>query len=33
MSRKLFNKVSTSKARYHEITNYYTMWNDINSLD
>ena len=32
-AKKLFNSVSTSKVRYHEITDYDTMLNVINSLD
>ena len=32
-AKKLFNSVSTSKVRYHEITDYDTMMNIINSLD
>ena len=32
-AKKLFNNVSTSKVRYHEITDYDTMLNVINSLE
>ena len=32
-AKKLFNSVSTSKVRYHEITDYDTMLNVINSLE
>ena len=32
-AKKLFNSVSTGKVRYHEITDYDTMLNVINSLD
>ena len=32
-AKKLFNEVSTSKVRYHEITDYDTMLNVINSLE
>ena len=32
-AKKLFNNVSTSKVRYHEITDYDTMLNVINSFD
>jgi len=30
--KKLFNNVSTSKVRYHEVTDYQTMLDVINSL-
>lgn len=32
-AKKLFNNVSTSKVRYHEVTDYDTMLNVINSLE
>ena len=32
-AKKLFNNLSTSKVRYHEITDYDTMLNVINSLE
>ena len=32
-AKKLFNNISTSKVRYHEITDYDTMLNVINSLE
>ena len=32
-AKKLFNSVSTNKVRYHEITDYDTMLNIINSLE
>ena len=32
-AKKLFNNVSTSKVRYHEITDYATMLNVINQLE
>jgi len=31
-AKKLFNELSTSKVRYHEVTNYQNMLNEINSL-
>lgn len=33
MSRKLFNNISTSKVRYHEVTDYQNMLDEINSLE
>lgn len=32
-AKKLFNNISTSKVRYHEVTNYDTMLNVINGLE
>ena len=32
-AKKLFNNISTSKVRYHEVTDYDTMLNVINSLE
>ena len=31
-AKKLFNELSTSKVRYHEVTDYQNMLNEINSL-
>jgi len=31
-AKKLFNDISTSKVRYHEVTDYQNMLNEINSL-
>ena len=31
-TKKLFNELSTSKVRYHEVTDYQNMLNEINSL-
>ena len=31
-AKKLFNKMSTSKVRYHEVTDYQNMLDEINSL-
>ena len=31
-AKKLFNEVSTSKVRYHEVTDYQNMLDEINSL-
>ncbi len=31
-ARKLFNNISTSKVRYHEVTDYQNMLDEINSL-
>ena len=31
-AKKLFNNISTSKVRYHEVTDYSTMLDVINSL-
>ena len=31
-AKKLFNNISTSKVRYHEVTDYQNMLNEINSL-
>lgn len=31
-AKKLFNNISTSKVRYHEVTDYSTMMDVINSL-
>ena len=32
-AKKLFNDLSTSKVRYHEVTDYQNMLNEINSLE
>lgn len=32
-AKKLFNELSTSKVRYHEVTDYQNMLNEINSLE
>ena len=31
-AKKLFNNISTSKVRYHEVTNYQNMLDEINSM-
>jgi type III restriction enzyme len=31
-AKKLFNNISTSKVRYHEVTDYQNMLDEINSL-
>ena len=30
--KKLFNDISSSKVRYHEVTNYDSMLNEINAM-
>ena len=33
VAKKLFNNISTSKVRYHEVTDYGTMLDIINSME